>query len=208
MRDSLLIVGAFLVGCAAGIFGLAPAGLTESDAALWILQALILQVGLGIGADEELGRLLRSVSPRLLWIPVATVIGTLGATALLSGCFARWSTTDLLAVGSGFGYYSLSSILITSLKEPSIGARAAAELGTIALLANVFRELMTLFFAPCMMRFFSPLGPVAAAGVTSMDVTLPVILRTAGRDWLFVAMLHGIALDASVPLLVPLFCAW
>lgn len=207
MSGSLAILGAFLAGCLAGAFDLAPAWLTQSDAAFGILGLLIFQVGLAIGSDEQPARMLRTLSPRLLWVPVATIVGTWCAMLLLSCVVARWSVAELLAVGSGFGYYSLSSLLITSLKEPSIGARAAAELGTIALLANIFRELLTLFFAPCMARRFSPLGPIAAGGATTMDVTLPVITRASGHDWICVAMLHGLVIDLSVPLFVPFFCS-
>jgi uncharacterized membrane protein YbjE (DUF340 family) len=105
------------------------------------------------------------------------------------------------------GYYSLSSILVTTLKEPSIGAVAAAELGTIALIANIFRETMTLLLAPLMVRWFSPLAPICAGGATTMDVTLPIITHTSGRDWVFVSILHGVVVDFSVPFLVPLFCS-
>ena len=39
----------------------------------------------------------------------------------------QWSVFDCMAVGSGFAYYSLSSILITQFKEPSIGLQLATE---------------------------------------------------------------------------------
>jgi len=166
-----------------------------------------LQVGIGIGSDERLKEILRTLSPRLLLLPCATIAGTLIATLVISFLLSRWTTAEVLAVGSGMGYYSLSSILITSLKEPSIGVVAAAELGTIALMANIFREIMTLVFAPLMVRWFSPLGPISAGGATSMDVTLPVITRFSGRDWVFVSIVHGIVVDFSVPFLVPFFCS-
>jgi uncharacterized membrane protein YbjE (DUF340 family) len=74
-------------------------------------------------------------------------------------------------------------------------------------MANVFRELMTLLLAPFMVRWFSPLGPICAGGATTIDVTLPVITRFSGRDWLFVSILHGVVVDFSVPFLVPFFCS-
>ena len=84
---------------------------------------------------------------------------------------------------------------------------AAAELGTIALMANIFREMMTLVFAPLMVRWFSPLGPISAGGATTMDVTLPVITRISGKEWVFVSIVHGIVVDFSVPFLVSFFCS-
>lgn len=207
MNGSLIIVGAFVIGCVAGAGGWLPEWLLGGDVTMWILYALMLQVGIGIGSDERLKEILRTLSPRLLLLPCATIAGTLIATLVISFLLSRWTTAEVLAVGSGMGYYSLSSILITSLKESSIGVVAAAELGTIALMANIFREIMTLVFAPLMVRWFSPLGPISAGGATSMDVTLPVITRFSGKDWVFVSIVHGIVVDFSVPFLVPFFCS-
>ena len=112
----------------------------------------------------------------------------------------------MLAVGSGFAYYSLSSILITQFKEPSIGLQLATELGTIALLANIFREMMALLGTPLLCKYFGKLAPISAAGVNSMDVVLPLITRYSGKDMMPVAIFHGILIDMSVPFFVSLFC--
>lgn len=76
----------------------------------------------------------------MLLIPLGTITGTLLFSALASILLSQWSVFDCMAVGSGFAYYSLSSILITQFKEPTIGIQLATELGTIALLTNIFRE--------------------------------------------------------------------
>ena len=75
----------------------------------------------------------RSLNPRLVFLPIMTILGTLAGSAAVSLILTHRSITDCLAVGSGFGYYSLSSIFITEYK--------GAELGTIALLANISREI-------------------------------------------------------------------
>lgn len=202
-----MIVGAFVVGCLVGLFDLTPEWLSGSDVVMWVLYALMIQVGVGIGSDPRLGEIVRTLKPRLLLLPCATIVGTLLAVAAVSTVLPRWSLTEVLAVGSGMGYYSLSSILITTLKEPSLGAVVAAELGTIALIANILREMFTLLFAPLMVRWFSPVAPICSGGATTMDVTLPVITRYSGREWVFVAIVHGLLVDFSVPVLVPMFCS-
>lgn len=207
MKSSAMIVAAFVVGALLGYRELVPEWMGSRDLVMWVLYALMIQVGVSIGSDSRLREILRSLSPRLLLLPCATLVGTFVATAAVSLLISRWSIAEVMAVGSGMGYYSLSSILITSLKEQTIGVAAAAELGTIALMANVMREMFTLLLAPLMVRYFSPVAPICAGGATTMDVTLPVITRYSGSEWVFVAIVHGILVDLSVPFFVPLFCS-
>ena len=207
MKSSMIIVGAFIVGCIAGWLGWMPEGDSASSLSLWVLFALMFQVGMGIGSDSRLREILRTISPRMLLVPCATIVGTIVASAAVSLLLVRWSLPQVLAVGCGFGYYSLSSILIASVGEASMGAQVAAELATIALMANIFREIFTLLLSPLMVRWFSPLAPICAGGATTMDTTLPVITRFSGREWVFVSIAHGMVVDFSVPFLVPFFCS-
>ena len=82
----------------------------------------------------------------------------------------------------------------------------ASQLGAIALLANIIREMLALFGAPLYASFFGKFAPVSVAGINSMDVCLPVISRYSGKNIVPVAIIHGIILEISVPLLISLFC--
>lgn len=97
-------------------------------------------VGISIGNDPQTLKSFRSLNPRLLFLPVMTILGTLAGCAVVSLFLSHRSPSDCMAVGSGFGYYSLSSIFITEYK--------GAELGTIALLSNIMREIIALLCAP------------------------------------------------------------
>ena len=151
--------------------------------------------------------ILCSIRPKLLLVPLATIIGTLMASALVSLLITKWSVFDCLAVGSGFAYYSLSSILITELKEASLGVQMATELGTIALIANIIREIMALLGALLFVKYFGRLAPICAGGATTMDTTLPIITRYSGKDLVFVSIFHGILVDFTVPFFVSFFCS-
>ena len=141
MKGSLIVVGFFALGCLLGWSGYLPGVIIENDITVYVLYLLMFQVGISIGSDKKLKEILSSIRPKLLLVPLATIIGTLSFSALISLALTKWSVFDCLAVGSGFAYYSLSSILITELKEPTLGAQLAAELGTIALIANIIREI-------------------------------------------------------------------
>jgi len=209
MKGSLLIVGCFAAGCLLGMSDWIPASLMAGtdNYSRYVLYLLMFLVGLSIGSDKKLREILRTVRLRLLLVPLATIVGTLTATAFVSLFISRWSMAHCLAVGSGFGYYSLSSILITELAAEALGSQAAAELGTIALIANVIRELIVLLGAPFLVRYFGRLAPICAGGATTMDTTLPVITRYAGKEVVFIAIFHAILVDFSVPFFVLFFCS-
>lgn len=205
MKNSIIV---FLFFCAGSLLGFS--GEIKLDAhhiSLYILYALMLQVGISIGSNKNLKQIVRQIRLKMLVIPLATIIGTLLFSALASLLLSRWSVFECMAVGSGFAYYSLSSILITQFKEPSIGLQLATELGTIALLSNIIREMMALLGSPLIEKYFGKLAPISAAGVNSMDVVLPVITRYSGKEMIPVAILHGILIDFSVPLFVSFFCS-
>lgn len=198
MKGSLVIVAFFAAGCAVGYYGLSPFDLAGSRLSTYVLYALMFCVGITLGSDTTLPEQIRRLSPRLALLPLFTAVGTLGGSLLAAALLTGLTAWDSLAVGAGFGYYSLSSIFIADFKE--------TELATVALLCNVLREIFTLLFAPLVARWFGPLAAVSIGGATTFDTTLPIITRAAGREYAVVSIFHGCVLDFSVPFLVTFFC--
>ena len=208
MKANLLIFGCFAAGMLLGILGLEPQWMHRPDLSMVLLSILILQVGIGLGGSDNLKEVVRSIRPRMLLLPLFTIAGSLLFAACAALIPGSRPLTECLAVGSGFGYYSLSSVLIANVGAASLGADGAAELATVALLANVAREMCVLFCLPLFARWCGCIAPISAAGINSMDVCLPGIVRYSGGSSQLVplAILHGIALEISVPLLITLFC--
>lgn len=196
MRDSLIILGFFAAGVAAGLASWMPEALSGPKAPLCALYALILLVAVVIGADPRLRDLAGLVRPGILLVPVFVAFGTLGGSFLYSVLFGVPGLADALAIGSGFGYYSLSSVLI--------GQLSGKDAGVVALLANMSREIFTLVFTPLLVRYFGRLAPVMSGGATAMDTTLPVIAKFSGREMSFVALISGLVLTLATPLLISL----
>lgn len=195
MKGSLIIVAFFVVGI---ILGLNFDSLSEiSDYSSYVLYALMFTVGVSVGCDKKTLNSLRNQDLRVILLPVATIIGTTVAGLLVSPFITGMSLREVLAVVSGFGYYSLSSIIITD----AVGA----EIGTIALIANIVREIMALLLAPIMVRWFSPLSLISAAGATSLDTLLPIITRFSGKEFVVISIFHGLVMELTVPVLVTLF---
>ncbi len=206
MKNSLFIICIFALGGLLGAYHMIPVEWVKSNTTMMILYALILQVGISIGSNKGLKDMLRALNFKMLLVPLSTIAGTLLFSFFASFFLTQWGTADCMAVGSGFAYYSLSSVLITEIKSASVGVQVAAELGTLALLANIIREMISLLGAPLFTKVFGKLAPISAAGINSMDVMLPMISRYSGKNWVPLAILHGIILEMSVPLLISLFC--
>ena len=197
MKGSLIVVGFFVIGLLGGIEKMVPSWLLDGDVSFVALCGLLLFVGLGIGLNPEMKKEVRSLSPRMALLPVVTIIGSwLGA--LLIWTVLHRTLSDCMAINSGFAYYSLSSIFITEYR--------GAELGTIALLANIIREMLTLLGAPLMARWFGPLAPISAGGATTMDTTLPILSQTVGQRYVALSIYHGFVVDFTVPFLVSWWC--
>ena len=200
MKGSLIIVGFFVLGIIVGLCDVIPDSFVNSDVSYYALCCLMFCVGISIGCDTAVLKSFKEVNPRLMMLPIMTILGTLAGCAAVSILLGHRQLTDSLAIGSGFGYYSLSSIFITQYR--------GAELGTIALLANISREILTLLCAPLLAKYFGRLAPISVGGATTMDTTLPIITRYTGESFIIVSIFHGFCVDFSVPFLVTFFCSF
>ena len=200
MKGSLIIVGFFVLGIIVGLCDVIPDSFVNSDVSYYALCCLMFCVGISIGCDTSVLKSFKEVNPRLMMLPIMTILGTLAGCAAVSVLLGHRQLTDCLAIGSGFGYYSLSSIFITQYR--------GAELGTIALLANISREILTLLCAPLLAKYFGRLAPISVGGATTMDTTLPIITRYSGESFIIVSIFHGLCVDFSVLFMVTFFCSF
>jgi len=160
----------------------------------WTLDALLFFIGMqfvqsGASLKEALA------SPAALAVPIATIVGTLASSLLLIPLFSL-SAGKAMALAGGFGWYSLSGVLISNLGDPV--------LGSASFLANMFRESLALLLIPFLGRSRIPAMAVSVGGATAMDVTLPLIEQSAGPWIVPVSFMSGALLSLVVPFLVPI----
>ena len=194
MKFSLVLLSLFLLGVGIGTTGIAPQFLLIDGVSMQLVRLLLLLVGLGMGLDPQFFIYLSHVNVRMLLVPAGVALGSLLGAGLVALLLPGMSVRDGAAVGAGLGYYSLSSILIGQIR--------GAELGVVALISNILREVSTLLLAPLLVRLGGKLAPVASAGATSSDTTLPVIQRYTDPATTLIAVINGLVLTLLVPFLV------
>lgn len=194
LKDPIRLFAAVVAGFVAGFLlpfvGEAAVGRITT----WLLYLLVFLIGFQLvrgGVDLKAALL----QPRTLAVPAAVVLGTL-AGGLAVAPLLSLPVGKALSVAAGFGWYSLSGVLITNLGDPV--------LGSAAFIANMLREGISLLLIPLLGK--AGLGEVAVgiAGATSMDVTLPLIGRSCGGSYVPLAVASGAILSFLVPVLVPI----
>ena len=76
MKGSFIVVGFFILGLIAGHTDCMPAWVMESDTSFIALCFLLFFVGLGIGMNPDMKKDIKSLSPRLALLPLATILGS------------------------------------------------------------------------------------------------------------------------------------
>ncbi len=163
----------------------------------WLLYLLLFLVGVQMVHDKtDVSSILRD--PVALVLPILTVLGTLSGVSIIA-LFSEMKLHEALAVGAGFGWYSLSGVLITDLGDPV--------LGSIAFLSNLFRESVAFITIPLLASYGKNRAAISVCGATSMDVTLPMVEKFCGVNYVPLALAHGIILTIIVPIIVPVLYA-
>jgi len=192
-----LILLSLAIGIIAGYTGLIPAGVQANIDFLinFALCLLLWGIGLEIGGNRQILRQVGSMGYRIILLPLVVAAWSIAGT-LLVGTLLGMAPGESAAIGAGFGWYSLSGVLLAKLHS--------VELGALAFLTNVSRETLSIILIPLVARYAGPFAAVAPGGATTMDVTLPLIVKFVGSDMALVAFFHGLVLSALVPVLVPL----
>ncbi|KYO65863.1 lysine exporter LysO family protein [Thermovenabulum gondwanense] len=158
------------------------------------LLILIFFIGYDLGKKKDVIYKIREKGLRILLVPVAIGMGSIFG-AVMGGFLLKMQVNEAAAVGAGCGWYSMSGVLLSQIKGP--------ELGSIAFLANVFRELTAFLFLPYFKKI-SKLAPVGVCGATAMDTTLPLISKVLGLDYTVISLISGFVITMLVPIVIPL----
>jgi uncharacterized membrane protein YbjE (DUF340 family) len=188
------VLTALALGAVAGylnnnLFNAIPNTLVSDQLFSLSLVVLLFVFGFSFGIDKDAVQKMKKTGPKILAFPFFVVLGSL-VGGLVSGLILSISMAGAMAVSAGCGWYTLSG--------PLIGQLFGAELGTLGFVTNFFRELLTITMIPLIIKL-DKYAPVASGGATTMDTTLPVIMRYCGDDVLITAFSNGLILTLIVP---------
>lgn len=158
------------------------------------LDVMIFIAGIEIGSNRGILKRICNLHSALLAlaIPVAVACGSI-CGALLLGHIAGLSAYDSLLVGGGLGWYSFSSVVISAMYS--------TEIGTVAFLANMMREISGFFLIPLLVRVHKFLA-LAPSGAATMDSGLPVVIKYTNLHVGMYSFINGLVLTLIVPVLI------
>ncbi|PNK61207.1 lysine exporter LysO family protein [Psychrobacter sp. FDAARGOS_221] len=197
IRGSLVQVCCVVIGYVIGVF-LPESYMPPSNSMTWLLMVLILLVGIGLkGSGITLKEVL--LSKRGMQTSMIFTLSVLLGGVVFSLLFSEVSLTQSLALASGFGWYSLSAIVMTDAY--------GAVWGSVALFNDLVREFFALLFIPLFMRK-TPSAAVGLGGATSLDFTLPIIQQSGGLGIVPLAISFGFIINIVAPVLMVVFASF
>jgi uncharacterized membrane protein YbjE (DUF340 family) len=159
------------------------------SAALYIL---LFVMGLTFAIDKEAVAKLKATGLKLLIVPVLVILGSI-LGGLVAGLIFQLDLFGSMAVTAGYGWYTLTGPLLTQMLGTTWGALGFA--------ANFLRELLTIVTITLLVKL-DKYAPIASGGATTMDTTLPVIVRYCGSETLITAFSSGFVLSMIAPFTV------
>ena len=197
IRGSVQQIACVLLGFVLGR-ALKESWLPPESANTYALMLLVLLVGVQLGSS---GITLRKVLINRRGVEtfvLITVSGLIGG-ALFALLMPGVKLTQGLALASGFGWYSLSGIVMTGAYGPIWGS--------VALVNDLAREFFALMFIPLLMRRHTS-AAVGVGGATSLDFTLPVIQNSGGLAVVPLAISYGFVINVAAPFLMVFFSSF
>ena len=161
-----------------------------------VLYILMFSVGISIGMQKGIVKKIREYHFKIFIIPLGIILGSL-LGGLICSALLGIPTGYATAITSGMGWYSLAGATISKLAD--------AELGSIAFMSNLMREIFSFFVIPFLALHLNQYTCIAIAGATSEDTTLPVILKYKNEETVVLSVFNGMICSFFVPILIS-FC--
>ncbi len=158
-----------------------------------MLYLLMFFVGISIGLHKGIVAEIKKYHFKIFLIPIGIIIGSLIGGAICSFIF-KHTLNDGIAIACGLGWYSLAGVTITDL--------AGAEIGSIAFISNLLRELLAFALIPVIAKYLNHYTCIAPAGATSEDTALPMLMKYTSPTIVVLAIFNGVICSIAVPIII------
>lgn len=153
------------------------------------LVLLLFVMGLTFGSDKEAIIRMKKAGLKILVFPFSVALGSI-LGGLVGGLILGINIFASMAVSAGYGWYTLAG--------PLVGRLFGAEFLALGFTVNFLRELLTIVTISLTVKIDKYM-PIAIGGATTMDTTLPVIVRYCGSEALITAFSSGFTLSLIAP---------
>ena len=191
----IIVSCAVIVGILLGYFTKSYINFDISLLIQFGLYLLLFFIGIDIGKNDNILNDLKKLNKKVLFLPFITIISSLAGGAVAS-IFLSLSIGESVAISAGMGWYSFSAIELS---------KVSVELGGIAFLSNIFRELLAIFLIPIIAKKLGSFESVSIAGATAMDSVLPIINKNNPAEISIISFYSGLVISIVVPILVNIF---
>lgn len=191
IKECLIAILMVVIGTI--LYFILPSGWSSETTSSILLYILVCLVGLDLSTIK-----IHALTINHFKVPIISIFSLLIAAYLTTFIIDR-SFVELIVLGSGFGWFSLSG--------PLIGKTLGAEYGTFALLTDLIRE----FYAIGLLYLFGrnyPSPIIGVCGATAMDSTLPFIKNNCSNLDVQIAIFSGFILTIVAPFFIIFFSAF
>lgn len=158
------------------------------------LVLLYTGVGVSLGMNRKVFSYLKIVGFKVIYLSVAILLGSF-VGGLFAGVILGMPLNYAIMSSGGMSYYSITGAYMTQVY--------GIEAGTYGFVVNVFREFFTVLLLPLLVKI-SKGSPIASGAAGNMDTMLVPVTKFVGPELGLVALITGIVLTFSVPILLPI----
>ena len=174
----IIVSCAVIVGILLGYFTKSYINFDISLLIQFGLYLLLFFIGIDIGKNDNILNDLKKLNKKVLFSILLPL-----------------SMGESVAISAGMGWYSFSAIELS---------KVSVELGGIAFLSNIFRELLAIFLIPIIAKKIGSFESVSVAGATAMDSVLPIINKSNPAEISIISFYSGLVISIIVPILIPI----
>ena len=184
------LIAIFMVVIRMSLYSILPQNINSELISSILLYILIFLVGVDLSSIK-----IQFLTLDHIKVPIFTILA-LFISAYITTFFLEKSFIELVVLGSGFGWFSLSG--------PLVGKTLGVEQGTFALLVDLVREFYAIGLLYLLGRAY-PNPIIGICGATAMDSTLPFIKNNCSQLNVQIAIFSGFILTLIAPFFIIIF---